>query len=123
MAPSEFGFALGWGLPLIDDCYLGHASGIQPDIYIMHNCCDPGRYPETHQAWTWSRKMLAERYRLVEVENTYWPYWIYVRKDLLAPSGFEQAGYRATRPRLTDPANHAQPQKVPAAAAARRSRS
>ncbi|HEX7362215.1 MAG TPA: hypothetical protein VF283_17125 [Bryobacteraceae bacterium] len=87
MAPSEFGFALGWGPPLIDDCYLGYHSGIRPDVYVMHNDCDPGRYPETHRAWKWSREMLAKNYKLVQTERTFWPYWIYVRKDLLRPAG------------------------------------
>lgn len=83
MGPSEFGFSLGWGPPLIDDCYLGYASGIRPEVYVMHNDCDPGRYPETQRAWKWSREVLAKSYRLAETEHTYWPYWIYVRSDVL----------------------------------------
>jgi hypothetical protein len=92
MGPSEFGFTLGWGKPLIDDCYLGYASGIVPDVYVMHNCCTPNPY--SNASWKWSRAKLESRYTLVEAERTFWPYWIYVRNDLLtaatAPHPSEQ---------------------------------
>jgi hypothetical protein len=123
MAPSEFGFALGWGPPLIDDCYLGHASGIQPDIYVMHNCCDPGRYPETHQAWTWSRELLATRYQLVETEKTFWPYWIYVRKDLLSPAGSQQEDEPIKSPRPIGAVSPSAAPNAVASASAKHSRS
>jgi hypothetical protein len=58
----------------------------------MDDICGPGHSPQTHQAWKWSRTMLAEHYELVQVEHTTSPYWIYVRKDLLKSAPSEAPG-------------------------------
>ena len=69
MAPSEFGFALGFGRPLVDDCFLGFVSGIQPEVYVTGDICAPP-LGSTFR-FRWSREILAARYRLVLKNRSY----------------------------------------------------
>lgn len=62
--PSELAFAFGFGLPLVDDCYLGYSSGTEPDVYVREPViCAQGVYPASHTAWDWSRRTLARDYK------------------------------------------------------------
>jgi len=81
MGPSELGFALGFHPPLVDDCYLGYASGIRPQVYVMHSSC--GSSAATEKAWDWSRHELSAAY---ERKATFGSYEIYVRKQRAADS-------------------------------------
>ncbi len=76
MGPSELGFALGFRPPLMDDCYLGYASGIRPRVYVMHSSC--GSSVATQRAWDWSRRELAAAY---ELKATFGSYEIYLQKE------------------------------------------
>ncbi len=75
MAPSEFGFALGFGRPVVDDCFLGFVSGIQPRIYVSGDVCAPP-LGSTFR-WKWSKRVLASEYRLVLKNRSY---TVYLRK-------------------------------------------
>jgi hypothetical protein len=75
MAPSEFGFALGFHKPLVDDCYLGYASGIRARIYVMYSSCNPP--PGSPAPWIWSREQLAAHYQTVYRNPAY---AIYLRR-------------------------------------------
>ena len=63
MGPSELGFALGFGPPLVDDCTLGFTSGIEPKLFVMYPVCRmPGYSPFIA---SWSRRQLATNYHMV----------------------------------------------------------
>jgi hypothetical protein len=72
MGPSELGFALGFGPPLIDDCTLGFTSGKQPRIYVLYPACRIPGY--TSFIWDWSRKRLASDYHPVLERGGYTVY-------------------------------------------------
>ena len=78
MGPSELGYAFGFQLPLIDDCYLGYHSGIKPRLYVMYSSCNPP--PGDKQPWIWSREQLAANYREMYRNPAY---TIYLRNSLL----------------------------------------
>ncbi len=69
MGPSELGFAFGFGRPLIDDCFLGFVSSIQPEVYVMSHFCGPS--PDSSRPWDWSRETLAARYHEVFTNAAY----------------------------------------------------
>jgi hypothetical protein len=69
MGPSELGFALGFGPPLVDDCYLGFRSGIRPQIYVMYSSCTVAAFSAV--PWEWSRKVLAADYHRVFANAAY----------------------------------------------------
>jgi hypothetical protein len=79
MGPSELGFALGFGPPLIDDCTLGFTSGKQPRVYVLYPACRIPGY--TSFIWDWSRKKLASDYHPVLERGGY---TVYLRNS--APS-------------------------------------
>jgi hypothetical protein len=72
MGPSELGFALGFGPPLIDDCYLGFRSGIRPQLYVMYSSCTVAAFSAV--PWDWSRKILAADYHRVFANAAYSTY-------------------------------------------------
>jgi hypothetical protein len=78
IGPSQLAFAFGFGPPLVDDCYLGYASGIKPEVYVMHDSCGPPPVG-SERPWDWSRMILATRYQLV-FENQM--YKVFFRKDV-----------------------------------------
>ncbi len=73
MGPSELGFTLGFGPPLIDDCYLGFRSRIRPQLYVM---CSAGDFSPA--PWDWSRKELATNYHQLFANAAY---TIYLRDE------------------------------------------
>lgn len=87
MGPSELGFALGFGPPLVDDRYLGFFSGTKPDVFVSdkeHSGTPGGRGPgpaRLGRAWVSSRITLREQYHLPFKNNVY---SVYVRNDMPA---------------------------------------
>ncbi|MDQ2839919.1 MAG: hypothetical protein M3Y72_02535, partial [Acidobacteriota bacterium] len=73
--PSQLAFAFGFGPSLIDDCYLGYASGKKSKVYVMHDSCGPARGKQ--QGWEWSRELLGEEYEKVFINDMY---TVYVRR-------------------------------------------
>jgi hypothetical protein len=76
MGPSELGYALGFGRPLIDDCYLGRVSGIRAQLYVLHSSCGPMQ--GTEAAWAWTEQQLRDKYREVYRNPAY---TLYERKE------------------------------------------
>ena len=69
MGPSEFGFIMGFKPPLVDDCFLGHKSGIRPGIYVMYGACRS--LPDSLPEWQWAKKELAKNYREIYANGAY----------------------------------------------------
>lgn len=73
MGGSELGFAFGFGPHLIDDRFLGYASGIRPDVFVEN-----GYYGTSGAAGQAAKMILRNQYRLT-FENS--AYKIYARDD------------------------------------------
>ncbi len=78
MGGSELGFAFGFGPKLIDDRYLGYASGKRPDVYVENEY-----YGRVGAAGKAADRVLESKYHLTFANSAY---KVYVRNSTPTPA-------------------------------------